>query len=326
LLSWCVDERYVAIDLGGTMTRIALSDRDLHLSGVIKQASDHSRGPAGIVDQIGKMLDAALAATDTPREVLKRGVVASPGPLDANTGVVHGAPNLPGWENEVPLRELVEDRLQIPVQPWNDADVAAVGEHQRGAGRGARNLVFLTVSTGIGGGVIIEGKLLLGSRGIAGEIGHTTIDLNGPLCKCGNIGCLEVLASGANIGRRYREALAVAAFQRGAVDESENRTAADLCRAAAEGDPLAGRVWSECMRALGFGVVNCIHIFNPERVVIGGGVTNAGEMLFGPVREIVAKHAMKLPREGVEIVRAELRDDAGLYGAASLAIDGTGAT
>jgi glucokinase len=317
-----MDERYVAIDLGGTTTRVALSDRELHLTGVIKETSDHSSGPSSIVEQMGRMLDQALAETNTPRNAVMRGVVASPGPLDPKTGIVYGAPNLPGWENEVPLKRLAEDRLGFPVQPWNDADVAAMGECRRGAGKGARNLVFLTVSTGIGGGVIVEGNLLRGSRGMAGELGHMTIDLDGPPCKCGSIGCLEMLASGANIGRRYREALAAESDDQAAASTIRDATAADLSRAASEGDPLAEHLWSDCMRALGFGVVNCIHIFNPDRVVLGGGVTNAGEMVFGPVREVVAKHAMKLPRRGVEIVRAELRDDAGLFGAASLAIEG----
>lgn len=312
----------MAIDLGGTQIRVALSDGDLNLSGVVKEPSDHSRGPDSIVAQVHRMLQESLAKTGTPASALRRGVVASPGPLDTETGIVHGAPNMPGWENEVPLRAIMEDSLHIPVQPVNDANVAAVGEFRRGAGRGTRNMVYLTVSTGIGGGVIVDGRLLEGSRGMAGEIGHMTIDMHGPMCKCGNIGCLEILASGTNIGRRFREALAgggesiVATWLDG-----REATAADVSRAAAEGDDLASQVWSDCIRALGFGVVSSIHIFNPDIVVLGGGVTNAGDMLFDPVRAVVERHAMALPRAGVRIVRAEMRDDAGLFGAASLAVE-----
>jgi glucokinase len=318
-----VDERYVAIDLGGTQVRIALSDGNLNLTGIVKERADHHEGPAGIVAQVRRMIVQGLEETGTRQASMQRAVVASPGPLDTRTGIVHGAPNMPGWEGEVPLRQMFEDALGIPVQPVNDANVAAVGEYRRGAGKGVKNMVYLTVSTGIGGGVIVEGRLLEGSRGMAGEIGHMTIDMEGPQCKCGNIGCLEVLASGTNIARRFREALAngdtsgVPAWLDGA-----EATAADVSRGAMEGDPLAIRVWAACMRALGFGVVNCIHIFNPDIVVLGGGVTNAGEMVFDPVRAVVDAYTMPLPRLGVTVVRAQLRDDAGLYGAASLAVEG----
>jgi glucokinase len=317
-----MDERYVAIDLGGTQVRIALSDRDLNLTGIVKEPADHSDGPAGIVAQVRRMIEQALQETGTARTSLRSGVVASPGPLDTSTGIVHGAPNMPGWEGDVPLRRMAEDALGIRVQPVNDANVAAVGEFRRGAGKGTRNMVFLTVSTGIGGGVVIEERLLEGNRGMAGEIGHMTIDMNGPLCKCGNIGCLEALASGTNIARRFREALdtgetsSVSTWTHG-----RSITAADVSRAAAEGDPLASQVWNDCMLALGFGVVSCIHIFNPDIVVLGGGVTNAGSQVFDPVRAVVAERAMALPRQGVNVVRAQLRDNAGLYGAASLAVE-----
>lgn len=308
--------------MGGTQLRVALADRDLNLCSVVKESTDHSRGPASIVDQVQRMLAEALQESGTEGSVLQRGVVASPGPLDTQTGIVHGAPNMPGWDGEVHLQAMLEDRLQMPIQPVNDANVAAVGEFRRGAGRGTRNLVYLTVSTGIGGGVIVEGRLLEGSKGMAGEIGHMTIDMHGPTCNCGNIGCLEVLASGTNIGRRFREALAAGGAS--AVTDwlgGRSVTAADVARGAAQGDPLASTVWSDCMLALGFGVLNCIHIFNPDMVVLGGGVTNAGDLVFLPVRSVVDRYAMALPREGVGIVRAELRDNAGLYGAASLAIE-----
>jgi glucokinase len=316
-----VDERFVAIDLGGTQVRVALSDAELNLTGIVKEPADHSNGPRGIVDQVAGMLEQALEESGTLRGALQRGVVASPGPLDTSTGIVHGAPNMPGWEGEVPLRKIVEETLGLPVQPVNDANVAAVGEFRRGAGRGSRTMVYLTVSTGIGGGVIVEGRLLEGVRGMAGEIGHITIDMHGPVCNCGNIGCLERLASGTNIARRFREALA--AGETSAVTswlEGRSPTAEDVSRGAREGDPLASRVWDDCMRALGFGVVSVIHLFNPDIVVLGGGVTNAGEQVFDPVRAVVRAHTMPLPRRGVDIVRAQLRDNAGLYGAASLAV------
>jgi glucokinase len=317
-----VDERFVAIDLGGTQVRVALADRELNLTGIIKEPADHSNGPRGIVHQVARMFETSLGETGTARGAVQRGVVASPGPLDTSTGIVYGAPNMPGWEDEVPLKEMAEETFGFPIKPVNDANVAAAGEFRRGAGRGTRNMVYLTVSTGIGGGVIIEGRLLEGTRGMAGEIGHITIDMHGPVCNCGNIGCLEALASGTNIGRRFREALN--AGEQSAVSgwlDGRQATAIDVSRGAAEGDPLASRIWSDCMTALGFGVVSCIHIFNPDIVVLGGGVTNAGDAVFDPVRDVVRRHTMPLPRQGVEIVRAQLRDNAGLYGAASLAVE-----
>jgi glucokinase len=317
-----VDERFVAIDLGGTQVRVALSDAELNLTGIVKEPADHRNGPQGIVDQVAGMLESALEETGTRRGALQRGVVASPGPLDTTTGIVHGAPNMPGWEGEVPLRQIVEDTIGLPVQPVNDANVAAVGEYRRGAGRGSETMVYLTVSTGIGGGVIVDGRLMEGVRGMAGEIGHMTIDMHGPVCNCGNVGCLERLASGTNIARQFRDALA--AGETSAVTswlDGRAPTAADVSRGAREGDALAIRIWDESMQALGFGVVSVIHLFNPDIVVLGGGVTNAGDQVFDPVRQVVRTHAMPLPGQGVEIVRAQLRDNAGLYGAASLAVE-----
>ena len=318
-----MDERFGAIDLGGTQLRVAIADRDLNLSGVVKEAADHRSGPPGIMAQMARMLSASIEASGTPRDAILRCVIACPGPLDTVSGTVHGAPNLPGWEDDVPLRQMAENVLRLSVQPVNDANAAGLGEFLRGAGMGSRNMVFLTVSTGIGGGVVVDGRMLEGSRGMAGEIGHITVDLHGPVCRCGSVGCLEMLASGTAIGRLFREALAHGESSN-VIQSAEGReaTAADVAVGAQRGDPLASRIWSECMEALGFGVINCIHIFNPDIVVLGGGVTNAGEILFAPVRATVQKYGMTLPVRGVEIVRAKLRDDAGLYGAASLAARG----
>jgi glucokinase len=246
-------------------------------------------------------------------------VVGAPGPLNATTGTVLDAPNLTGWKN-VPVKAMLEDALGVPVRVVNDANAAALGEFYFGAGRGYTNLVYLTISTGIGGGVVVDGRLLEGASGTAGEIGHMTIDRHGPVCRCGNLGCLEAIASGTAIARRFQEGLA--AGQQSAVTEwldGRAPTAGDVARGAAMGDPLALAIFTDAAEAIGLGVVNCVHIFNPDVIALGGGVSRAGSLLFDPIRKIVECYAMAVPRADVRVVPAELGDDVGLVGAAAVA-------
>jgi glucokinase len=203
----------------------------------------------------------------------------------------------------------------------NDANAAALGEFHAGAGVGTRNLVYLTVSTGIGGGVIVNGSLMEGSSGSAAEIGHHTIDRHGLPCHCGSIGCLESIASGPSIALRFCRRLAGGDQSILAGIPRDEITAAAISRAAAHGDALAIAVWEDSMQALGFGVVNCIHIFNPDVIVLGGGVTLAGRQLFDPVMRIVDRYTLPEPRAAVRVVPAALGEDAGLTGAAALAAE-----
>lgn len=308
----------VAVDLGGTHVRVALTDRSLALRNKTVESTDHSRGASSVIEQIVRIAGEALRQTDRTWRDIDCMAVASPGPLDARTGMVFAPPNMSGW-GDVPLGPELEARTGVAVTVVNDANAASFGEFHFGAGRGLRNLVYLTVSTGIGGGVVVDGRLLGGSAGTAAEIGHHTIDLHGPLCKCGSIGCLEMLASGTSIARRFQEAL-------DAGEESSLRpgpgspiTAAGVAHAAETGDTLAARIFRQSAEALGFGIVNCIHIFNPDVVALGGGVTRAGPLLFDPVREIVERHTMPVQRAAVRVVPAELGEDVGLIGAAAVA-------
>lgn len=307
--------QFLLVDLGGTRVRAALGTTSDRLHGRLEERTYLVGGPEGTIEQIVRMAREVAAATRSDRSAISGLVISTPGPLDHRTGVVHDAPNMPGW-HRVAIRDELTARLGWPVTALNDANAAALGEFSYGAGRGLHNLVYLTISTGIGGGVVVDGELLEGTSGTAGEIGHMCIDRRGPPCPCGNIGCLEVLASGTSIARRFRQRLAQGA--RSTVTESitdREVTAADVSRGALEGDRLAAEVFRDAADAIGLGVVNCIHIFNPEIVVLGGGVTQAGPLLFEPVREMVQRHAMAVPRRGVTVVPAELRDDAGLYGA-----------
>jgi glucokinase len=306
---------YLTVDLGGTQARVAISNDELELSGRLEEPTDHSRGPESVVAQLARLCMQSCRNAGISVAEIELAVIASPGPLDTRAGIVFDPPNLPGW-NEVPLGGMMEAELGVPTVIVNDANAAALGEFFFGAGRGTRNLVYLTISTGIGGGVVVNRALLDGTTGSGGELGHMTIDRDGPLCPCGNIGCLEVLGSGRAIAHRYAE---MRRAETGDPPDHRPATARDIAERAAAGDRIARDVFDDAVRAVGTGVVNCVNIFNPDIVVLGGGITNIGERLFSPVREMVARYALPRPRASVRVVRAELGADVGLIGAAGLA-------
>jgi glucokinase len=308
-----VDLRYLVVDLGGSQARVATSDDELAIFGRLDEPTDHSLGPESVVAQLARLCTQSCSASGVALSDIELLVVASPGPLDTRLGIVFDPPNLLGWER-VPLRDMLESALHVPTVIVNDANASALGEFHFGAGRDARNLVYLTISTGIGGGVVVDGALLEGTSGSGGELGHMTIDRHGPVCPCGNIGCLEALGSGRAIARRYAESL-----RRGDQESRPPASARDIVRLASEGDPLAAEIFGDAVRAVGTGVVNCVNIFNPDVVVLGGGVTNAGERLFAPVRDMVQRYALPRPRASVRVVPAELGSDVGLIGAAGVA-------
>jgi glucokinase len=233
------------------------------------------------------------------------------------------SPNLLAWYN-TPIKAILEKELRLPVFVSNDATLAALGEYKFGAGVGCHDLIYITVSTGIGGGVIVGGKLLLGTRGFAAEVGHMTIDINGPRCNCGNVGCLEMLASGTAIAR-----MAVERLSRGEKSTIAELVAGDLSKVTAEvvekaarnGDSVAKDVMNTAGTNLGVGVVNLIHIFNPELIIIGGGVSKAGDLIFEPVRRVIAQRVMR--DISVRITTPALGDNPGLLGAVALVLENT---
>jgi len=240
-------------------------------------------------------------------------------------GVVLLSHHVPDWE-DFPLAEWLRERFGVPVAVENDANAAALGEWRYGAGRGTRHFLYVTVSTGIGGGIVIGGELYRGADGLAGEIGHIVVDPDGPRCTCGRRGCLEALAAGPAIARRARELLAshhrsgegriVLELVRG---DPERITAREVAAAAVRGDPLAAEILREAGEALGFGLAQAITLLNPERIALGGGVVKAGEPLLRPVREAAERYAF--PGARVNLTVADLGDDAPLWGAAALAQD-----
>jgi glucokinase len=304
------------VDLGGTQVRVGVANEDRVLNR-LEDRTNLADGPQGTERQIDTMARQVVREAGVSLESMERLVIGTPGPLDPATGIVYDAPNMHGW-HKVHIADDLASLLGVPVRAVNDANAAALGEFTFGAGRGLRHMVYLTISTGIGGGVVIDGKLFEGASGTGGEIGHMTIDRHGPRCKCGNIGCLEILASGTSIARRFRE-LVDGGQESSLAGKGDAVTAVDISRAAGEGDRLAAAVFRDAAEAVGTGVVNCVHVFNPELVVLGGGVVHAGDLLFGPVNEMLDRYAMDLPRRVVRVVPAQLGDDAGLYGALALA-------
>jgi glucokinase len=318
--------RVVAVDLGGTKILTAVvSDQGEILAR--HRADTPQTGVGPVLDVITATIKAALHdARDPAGEIVGVGVGA-PGPLNPDSGIVFDAPNLSGWR-DVPLKQSLEARLSLPVFVEHDATAAALGEWWRGAGRGVSDLIYLTVGTGIGGGIIINDQLVHGVTGTAGEVGHMTIDVDGPPCPCGrSTGCLEALASGRAIARMAREAiaaevrtavLAIAGGDPGAVE------AAHVVEAARQGDRVAREIFSRAATYLGVGVANLLNLLNPARVIIGGGVSKAGDLLFDPVRRIARQRAFERPGRDAEIVPAALGDDSGPVGVAAVALQRTG--
>jgi glucokinase len=304
----------LVLDLGGTQFRLALANRDGKLLSRYAAPTHAAESQQRLIQRINRAIRELTSGIDL-KQVLGMGVAAA-GLVHPGTGVLLFSPNLPRLRN-VPLKALLEQEIKAPVWLANDASVAALGEHRFGAGRGFNHLVYITVSTGIGGGVIIDNALFLGSQGFAAEIGHMVIDPDGPRCACGNIGCLEALASGSAIARMALEEMSKGKYSiisSLAGSDLGKITAEMVAKAAQSGDPLASEIMERAGTGLGIGVVNLLHLFDPELVIIGGGVSRAGELILAPVRKAIAERAMP-GFKGAKVVLSALGDDSGLLGA-----------
>jgi glucokinase len=310
----------VGVDLGGTnIVAGALAEDGSDVLALRSEPTRADQGAEAVVDRMVRMIDSVIAETiaqtGAKRDDMIGIGVGAPGPLDRARGIVVTTPNL-GWTN-FPLRDAISERTRLPVRIDNDANCATLGEWWLGAAKGASNVVGMTIGTGIGGGIIIGGRLYHGASDVAGEIGHATIDITGRRCKCGNYGCLEAYASGPSIADRAREALSAddnAMMIRMAGGDPGRITAATVYEAAKRGDDTALDVVRETSRFLGAGIANLLNIFNPNVVVIAGGVTQAGDTLFAPLRREVRKRAFKPAVEACEIVPGILTA-AGVVGA-----------
>jgi glucokinase len=308
--------RILGVDIGGTKTVVGIVDES---GAVLAHKRVETPGALGPDVNLPAMLDACDALARSLGSSFDVIGIGCGGPLDRRTGTLLDIPNLPGW-NGICLTKVFEDRFGVRAFLDNDATAAAMGEHAFGAGRGVDDMVFFTMSTGIGGGIIAGGKPYRGSSDYAGEFGHHTIKTDGPVCRCGSRGCLETLASGTAIARIARKK--VESGRSSVLKVAREITAEAVFHAAQGGDALSREVWDEAMENMGVGVANVVSILNPSLVIIGGGVTRAGDALFEPVRAIVRKRVMKPIGELVRIVPAANGDLFGLYGAAAVALDG----
>jgi len=312
----------VGLDIGGTNVVVGLVPAAGGRPASLRRRSTPSLGSQlEVVAELARLIQEVIeegleASGDSDGDVLGLGI-GSPGPLDLERGIILDAFNL-GWR-DFALRDALQSEVGLPAILDNDANCATWGEYWQGAGRGARSLVGITLGTGIGGGLILDGRLVHGASGTAGEIGHMSIDFHGRRCKCGNYGCLEAYASGPNIAARAREGLEAGAesLLTTLVEGNLDRlTAATVYEAILEGDAYAGEVMLETAKILGAGLANIVNVLNPQTVVIVGGVTRAGHYLFNPLRAEVRRRAFKRAEQACRIVPGELPDTAGVIGAA----------
>ena len=309
----------LAIDLGGTKIIAAIISSKVMAKEY--QLTLAEEGPQSVIKRVLSMIDHLLSLRNLDPSQLDSISIAAAGAIDIEKGLVTLSPNLPGWR-DIPLRDMVGEKYGVNTFLINDASAAALGEHHFGAGKGVSNLIMLTVGTGIGGGIIINGKLYLGPSGSAGEIGHMTIDVNGPKGTCGNIGCLERLVSGTAVAEEAIRRLSQG--EKSSLTEIvggkiKSITAEKVSLAAQNGDSLALEVISKAATYLGIGLVNLVNIFNPEMIIIGGGLAKVGDLLLEPARRVVRERAFQLSARLVRIVPAQLGDDAAVLGAAIFA-------
>lgn len=311
----------VGVDLGGTnVTVLLLGDRG-QICSIIKDQTNSQAGPTGVIRQITCLVHNLVEQAGLDLSQISGLGIGLPGVMDSDTGRALFLPNLPGWQ-DIPVGKLLQESLGWEIYCENDARMAAWGEKLLGAGEGFNDLVCLTLGTGIGSGIFLQGKLWRGHLSSAGEVGHLTLEKDGPVCTCGNRGCLEMYASGRGIARRARAALtgkAGSLIYQLVAGQAEKVTAATVHEAALAGDRLAQDLIQETAEYLGIGLANLANILNPQLFVLGGGVTSGwGEMLLGPLREIVGRRAMSLNGQ-VMIKQAVLGERAGAVGAAQLA-------
>jgi glucokinase len=309
----------IGVDLGGTNLRVALLNSDGVILDKRKEATQASLGWKNVVERlVGAISRQRKIAVQLGLDVTTVGVGA-PGVIRMEKGVVVKSPNFPDWNN-LPLREHLEKALHLPVVIENDANAAALGEQWRGAGRGISSMILLTLGTGVGGGIVLNDKVWHGADGMAGEIGHMTLIPDGRSCTCGNTGCLEMYASARGIVQSYCEELGNTASVSETHPVLKEVTSEKVYQAAREGDAIAERVMKDMGRMLGIGIANLINIFNPQMIVIGGGVKDAWPLFIGATHEEVMKRAFQVPAERTEIVPSLLGDDAGMVGAAAAAL------
>lgn len=314
-------EFFLGVDLGGTKILTVVADHNGNILASEKRPTEAEQGPEKVINNIyATVLDVLEKSSVRSRDIIKMGI-GSPGPIGISEGMIYMAPNL-YWEN-VPIVKLLEEKVNIPVILENDANAAALAEKWFGAGKDVDNLLYITVSTGIGGGIIINKKIYHGVNDGAGEVGHMIIDPAGPRCGCGNPGCLEAIASGTAINRMAGEAIRQdkdTLLKELFINNQEKIDGMMIADAARRGDRIALQIWHKAGRYLGIGLANLINIFNPEMIVLGGGVMNAADLIFRPMEESLKEYSFESNYKSVRICQALLGEEAGVRGAIAVAM------
>jgi glucokinase len=310
------DPLSIGFDLGGTQVRAALV-----AGGVVRRRAavltDVAGGPNAVVGQFRALAAEICEGVDFTR--IKAIGIAAPGPMDTQTGIVDHIPTLPGW-NEFPLRQRLAQEFLRPTIVENDGIAAAYGEWKHGAGKGLDHLVYVTVSTGIGGGVVVDGRLMHGRRGMAGHVGHFQIAPDGPVCSCGAVGCFEAFAAGTALGKRAHMAAASdPSGYLGSKASFEKIVSRHVVEGARLDDAECLALLREEAEYLGVGFTGLIHLFSPQRLIMGGGVAKAFDLMSDDIHAVIRRNAMA-PFKDVPVVVAALGDDCGLVGAAALAL------
>jgi len=320
-------EYVVGIDIGGTKLATVVADKTGHILGKVRKPTHSEKGPEYAIGLLFDMVREVVNQVGVEQTSISAIGVSCGGPLDTKTGIVYSPPNLPGWD-ALPLKALLESEFQVPVIIENDANASALAEFRFGGGRGYSAVLYMTMSTGIGGGIVIDGQVYHGANDSAGEVGHQILLPNGPRCGCGKRGCLEALCSGPAIARRAQAALRKQ--RKGGKSPTALLTLADgqieavksehVLAAARTGDALALELVQETAYYMGWGIANLVNILNPDIVLLGTIAVAAGDLLLDPIRETVSKFAMTRPAEAVNIAPAELGDALGDLAAVALVV------
>ena len=312
----------VGIDIGGTKLATVVADKNGKILHKVRKPTESEKGPRHAVQLLLAMVDEVIDLAALRREDISGIGVSCGGPLDTKTGIIYSPPNLPGWD-ALPLKEMIESEFHIPTIIENDANASALAEARFGGGRGYDYVLYMTMSTGIGGGIVANGEIYHGANDSAGEVGHQILLPEGPLCGCGKYGCLEALCSGPSIARRAQEAIAnqphtkILALAGGEMNSVKSE---HVLQAARAGDVLAMILVEETAYYMGWGIANLVNILNPQIVLIGTIAVAAGDLLLDPIRRTVTEMAMQRPLEAVKIMPAELGDSIGDLAAISLVI------
>ncbi|HEX5480569.1 MAG TPA: ROK family protein [Dehalococcoidia bacterium] len=311
---------YAGIDLGGTKILVVITDEQGKVLAEDRVLTHAAEGPDAVIARVADAVRGAASGAAVEIDALAAGGVSAPGPIDAASGVITQPPNLPGW-HDVPLARLLHEQLDAPFVLENDANCGCVGEHLFGAGKGLDDMLFVTVSTGIGGGIIIDNKLYVGASGAAGEVGHMVVSRTGPKCGAGHVGCLEAFASGTAIAARAEEAIAQGRLPRTArlAEHNPPLTAETVYLAAQQGEAEASDIIQAAGHYLGLGLASMVNAFNPQAIVLGGGLTNMGDALLRPAMDTARERSFAQSFADVRIIEGELGERAAALGAVAVA-------